>query len=897
MSWLRFLRRKAWDAERARELDSYLELETAENLERGLSPEDARAAAQRKLGGTLRIREEIYEMNTVGLVENAWQDLKYAARVLRLNRGFATVAVLSLALGVGANTAIFQLVNAVRLRALPVDDPSGLVQVGIKDLEGVTGRASGRYPRMSNAVWERIRDRAQAFSSLAAWATATFDLSDGGEVRNAEGIWVSGDFFKTVGVRPAIGRLLTPQDDVRGCASPGVVVSHSFWQRELGGDPSAVGRMLRLDGQQLPIVGVTAAGFTGIEVGRSYDVAVPLCAHPTFVPSRPSAMERSDWWLLSAFGRLKNGTSQEQAAAQLAAISPAIFEETISPNWQPDYVKKYVANTLHATPGATGYSGLRRDYEKPLWVLLIMTALVLLIACANLANLMLARAAAREKEIAVRLAIGASRGRIVRQLMAESVLLAIGGAAAGAVLAHWLSAGLVAFLTTTSNRMFVDLSPDARVLGFASALALLTCLLFGLAPALRATHVAPGVAMKANGRGLSAAHERFGLRRFLVVAQMAFSLVLVMGALLFAGTLRNLMTVDPGFRPDDLIVLDLDMQRARFAEERLLPVRHEILDKLRGIPGVAAVGQADIVPMSGSGWNQAVLVDAQKQEDICWFNRVSPGFFEAMGTPVLKGRDFEERDDLSAPPLAVVNETFVRKYLAGREPIGLAFQIEEPPGKPRPRYTIVGVVRDTKYYELREDFKAIAYLSADQETEGYPGMAAVVRTSVPAETLRSAVSAAIREVHPQIALSFDTMRSQVWQTVQTEALMATLTGSFGVLAGTIAAIGLYGVMSYLVTRRRNEIGMRMALGADRAAVVKMIFRESAVLLGIGVAVGAALAVAAGKTASALLYGLSAADPVTMAQATALLVMVAALATYVPAARAARIDPMRALREE
>jgi putative ABC transport system permease protein len=355
--------------------------------------------------------------------------------------------------------------------------------------------------------------------------------------------------------------------------------------------------------------------------------------------------------------------------------------------------------------------------------------------------------------------------------------------------------------------------------------------------------------------------------------------------------------VDPGFRPHDLIVLDIDMQRARFPQERLLPVRREILDRLRQVPGVAAVGQVDIVPMSGSGWNQNILLDGRKKDEICWFNRVSPGYFETMSTPLLRGRDFEDRDDKSAPPVAIVNEAFVRKYLGGRESLGQPFQIEEAPGQPRPQYQIVGVVKDTKYYELREDFKPIAYLSADQETAGYPGMAAVVRTSVPAATLRPAVAAAIRDVHPQIALGFDTMQSQVWQTVQTEALMATLTGSFGVLAGIIAAVGLYGVMSYLVTRRRNEIGIRMALGADRRAVVKMIVRESAVLLGLGVAVGAVLAVAAGKTASALLYGLSATDPATMAQAVAVLLMVAVLGTWVPAERAARIDPMRALREE
>jgi predicted permease len=510
---------------------------------------------------------------------------------------------------------------------------------------------------------------------------------------------------------------------------------------------------------------------------------------------------------------------------------------------------------------------------------------------------MLARASAREREIAVRLAIGASRGRIVRQLMAESVLLAAAGALAGAVLARWLSAGLVAYLTTDANRLFVDVSTDARVLAFTSALALLTCLLFGLAPALRATHIAPGAAMKTGGRGVTADRERFGLRRFLVVAQMAFSLVLVAGALLFMGTLRNLMTVDPGFRPDDLIVLGLDMRRTGFPEERRLEVRRDILERLRHLPGVVAAGQADIVPMSGSGWNQNVVVDGQAQKDICWLNRVSPGYFEAMATPIVSGRDFEPTDDRSAPPAAIVNETFARKYLGGRAAVGQAFQIEEAPGRPRPQYQIVGVVKDTKYYDLREDFLPIAYLSAEQETQPDPSQAAVIRTSIPAATLRAAVMAAVLAVHPNITLSFDSMRSQVWTTVQTEALMATLTGSFGILAGTIAALGLYGVMSYLVSRRRNEIGIRMALGADRAAVVKMVMRESAILLALGVGLGAAMAVAAGRAAGALLFGLTAADPVTLLQAVAALVMVSGLATYVPAARAARIDPMRALREE
>ena len=897
MSWTRFFRRRRWDEERARELQSYLEMETDENVARGLPPEEARDAARRKLGEPLRIREEIYLMNTLSLVDSLWQDLRYGARVLRLNPGFAAVAILSLALGVGANSAIFQLLDAVRLRLLPVEDPRALAEVRIATPAARTGMFNGRYPSLTNPLWEQVRDRAEGFSSLAAWGSARFDLAQGGEARYAEAIWVSGGFFHTLGAKPARGRLLAGEDDRRGCATPAVVISHAFWQREMGGAAEAMGRTIHLDGHPFPVLGVTEPGFFGVEPGRRFDVAVPLCAEPILLGAR-TRLDMRYAWFLSVLGRLRPGWTVDRASAQLSTISPGIFEATLAPRYGPEDAKKYRGFRLTALSAGTGLSRLREDYEAPLWALLATTSLVLLIACANLANIMLARASAREREIAVRLAIGASRGRIVRQLLAESLLLAVAGAAAGALLARWLSAAMVAFLSSDANRLFVDLRPDGRVLAFMTGLALLTCVLFGLAPALRATDVAPGAAMKAGGRGLTARRERFGLRRTLVVAQMALSLVLVVGALLFVNTLRNLRLADAGFQPEGILVASADFQRAGLAKERHAAMHRSVLDAVRALPGVEAAAEAAIVPMSGSGWNNRIVIDGKAQENYSNFNQVSPGYFEVTRTTLVSGRDFDERDDRSSTPVAIVSRSFVKKYLAGRDPLRASFQIEEPPGAPRPMYQIVGVVEDTKVRRMREEFAPLAYLAAAQSADPDPGLDVLVRgKGAAAWSLRPDVTRAITAIHPQISLTFDTITSQVQRTLLPERLMATLSGYFGALAGLIAAIGLYGVMSYLVARRRNEIGIRMALGADRAAVVRMVMRESGFLLAAGVVVGTALAMAAARAASTMLFGITPGDPVTFVKAAATLAMVAAVASYLPAERAARVDPVLALRDE
>ncbi len=842
-------------------------------------------------------------MNVASAFGNAWRDLQYGARLLRLNPGFAIVAILSLALGVGANTAIFQLLDAVRLRTLPVRDPHQLVEVRIGETpHGRTGSFTGRRPMLTNPLWEQIRDRQELFSSMFVYGSTSFNLTTGGEARDALGLWTSGDFFATLGVPAAVGRVLTRDDDHRGCAAPAAVISYGFWQREYGGDPSAVGRTLMLDGHAYPIVGVTPAAFFGMEVGRTFDVAVPLCAEPLSRGVR-SGLDKPDVWFLAGFGRLRPGITAEQATAHLSSVSPAIFKATLPPRYRAEDSTHYLEFKLGAFPAGTGVSQLRRTYESPLWLLLATTGLVLLIACANLANLMLARATAREREMAVRLAIGASRGRLLRQLLAESLLIAAVGAGCGAVLARWLSELLVGFLTTDTNRVFVALALDWRIFAFTAGLAAMTVLLFGLMPAVRVTGLTPALAMRAGGRGSTDSRERFGLRRALVVAQVALSLVLVVGALLFVRSLRNLMTLDAGFRQDGILVANMDLRRTGVPPEQLQPIFDDITDRLAALPSAESAAQAFIVPVSGSGWNNNIVINAKRytgRDDIVNFNSVSSGYFRTMGTRLLAGRDFDgRRDTQTSGKVAIVNESFVRRFFAGQNAIGQAFQIDEPPGVPQPLFEIVGVVKDTKYTDLREPFKPIGFLAASQADpkDASPFLQVVLRSRAPLATLTAEATAAIARINPSIIVQYQTMERQVRDSLLRERLMATLSGFFGILAGVIATIGLYGVMSYLVARRRNEIGIRMALGASQGEVVRMIMREAGILLGAGLVAGGAMAIAAAWTAQSLLFGLKPSDPVTFAAAASLLAAVTLFASYLPALRASRLEPTEALREE
>jgi predicted permease len=890
----RFFRRKHWDEERAREIESYIDIETDHNIARGMPVDEARQAARRKFGNPTLIREEIYRMNTMGMLEAIWQDLRYGARLLRLSPGFATVAILSLALGIGANTAIFQLLDAVRLRTLPVKDPQELAEIKIVNRDHASGNFTGRYSSLTYPQWVEIRAGQQGFSGVAAWSAEAFNLASGGEARFAQGMWVSGGFFDVLKVRPLLGRVIKADDDRPGCGASGVVISYSFWQREFGGDPSALGRTLRLNGHPFPIVGVTPATFFGVDVGRSFDVAVPMCSEP-FVKGEDSRLKRRDGWWLSVIGRLKPDWPLSRASAQLNSISTGLFEATLPPMFSADNAKYYLAYKLGAIPAGTGFSDVRRTYSTPLWLLLAIAGLVLLIACANLANLMLARASAREREIAVRLAMGASRGRLIRQLLSESLLLAGAGAIAGALLAQTLSRFLVSFLSTADNPLYVDLNTDWRVLGFTAAVAVLTCLLFGLAPAVRASKTEPGAVMKSSGRGLTAGRERFSLRRLLVASQVALSLVLLVGALLFTGSLRNLLVLDAGFQQNGILIAIIDYTALRVPANRREPFQRELLDTIRAVPGVDSAARALIVTVGGSGWNQNVILDGVKK-DSSWLNRVSPGYFKTMGTPLLAGRDFNRRDTATSPKVAIVDQSFARKYFNSGSPVGKTFQLEHQ-GKPSPVFQIVGLVKDSKYTDLREKPTAIAYFPMSQDDEPGNGTRFLIRSQSPLAGLISPVKRSMAEVSPELNLNFQVFKTQIRDSLLRERLMATLSGFFGFLAVVLATVGLYGVISYMVARRRNEIGIRMALGASRRNVIGLILRDAGIVLGAGLIVGIALALAAARTAASMLFGLKPYDPAIIALAVGSLGLVALAASYLPARRAARLDPMAALREE
>ena len=527
-----------------------------------------------------------------------------------------------------------------------------------------------------------------------------------------DGLWVSGEFFNTLEVRPMLGRVLTAADDRRGCAAPPAVISYGFWQREYGGSAAALGRTLTLDGNPFEIVGITAPGFFGVEIGRHFDVAVPLCAEPLSRGPR-SYLDRNDGWFLAAIGRLKPGWTVEKAAAHLRAISPPMFKETLA-KYRPEDEKAYLDFRLGAIPAGTGVSNLR-EYERPLWLLLATTVMVLLIACANLANLMLARATAREREIAVRLALGASRVRIVRQLLAESVLIAVAGAGAGAVLAQWLSRVLVASLATQNDRVFLEVAGDWRVFSFIAMLAAATCLLFGLLPAIRATATAPGDAMKAGSRGTTDTRERFGLRRVLVVAQVALSLVLVVGALLFVRTLRNLVTLDAGFAQSDLLIAVLNFQRAGIPDVRMPAAHADLLDRLRHQPGMEDAAKVRNVPVGGSFSNRDLIVGGVARQESVNFNWISDRYFRTMSAPLLAGRDINERDTATSPRVAIVTESFARVFFGGQNPLGKTFQIDEPPGTPQPVYEIVGFARDSKYKRSARSVRAAGVRAGHSE--------------------------------------------------------------------------------------------------------------------------------------------------------------------------------------
>ena len=838
-------------------------------------------------------------MNPARWTESTWADLRHAARLLRLNRTFFAVSALSLALGVGANTAIFQLVDAIQLRLLPVDHPEQLANLKIVDNDHCcSGNFSARNSNFTFAQWDEIRRRQQTFSGIFAWGDHRFNLAEAGEIRPAEGLWVSGDFFATLGVKPVLGRLISTNDDHPGCGIAGVVISYPFWQREFQGSPKAIGSTISLDGHHAPIIGVTPPEFFGVDVGHSFDVAAPICAEPAISGEDSHLDKRHHWWL-AIMGRMKPGVTLARATAQLKTIAPGVFANTVPPAYRPDQAKYYRLYTLEAKSGGSGVSGLRGEYNQALYLLLVISGLVLLIACANLANLMLARATAREREIAVRTAMGASRGRLIRQLLAESLLLALAGALFGGVVAQFLSRYLVGFISTGSNPLSLALSLDWRVLGFTAAVAVVTCVLFGLAPALRASRSNPSAAMKASSRSLTTRNERFGLRRMLVVSQMALSLVLLVAALLFSGSLRHLLTLDAGFRENGVLITGINASQTGFTPARRGVLYDDLLTRVRSMQGVESATTANIVQISGSGWNEFIDILGQhtKERLVPWFNRVSTDYFKTMGTPLIAGRDFNQRDTAGSPAVAIVNRKFAAKYLGGANPIGRQFRIIGNVNEVQPIYQIIGLVADSKYQNMRDDFVPVVFVARSQDREPGMGINLIVRSNLPLGPIMGQLRQTILGTNDGLSMEFRVFHTQIRDSLLRERMIAALSGFFGFLALVLAAVGLYGVISYGVTRRRGEIGIRIALGSSRNRVVRLVLREGFALVLIGIVVGSALALATAGTAKSLVYGIQPTSPLIIEIAILLLIVIAALASFLPALRAARLEPMTALREE
>ena len=881
------------------ELAFHLAELTDELTAEGMTRDEAAREARRRFGSYLARKEETRSMDIARTLEALLGDLRYGARQLRLNPGFTAVAVLSLGLGIGANSAIFQLINALRLRSLPVQEAERLVAIGKGPDFLTSGWFTGRHNNFTYAQFEQMTMHQEAFEGLTAFATGRFNLSRGGEARYAEGIYVTPNFLEVLGVAPMIGGWLPADTDPRDCAGVGALLGHTFWQREYGGEPSAVGRDISLNGRSFPILGVTPPSFQGVEPARRFDVAVPVCADRLFDSNGQGRLTNMTAWWLTPIGRLKPGWSVERASAHMHDISPIVFRATQPASYRPDALKKYVNNKLTAVSAQAGVSSVRREYEDPLWILLASTGLVLMIACANLANLLLARATARQREVALRQAVGASRSRLIAQLMSESSLLAVLGAALGGGVAFALSRGLIAFLSQSEEQLAIALEMDWRVFGFTVLLALTTCLLFGLTPALRATHGAPADAMR-GGRGAAEASESHGLRRALVIGQIALSFVLLVGALLFGQSLRNLLAAETGIVSDGVLMARIDAKLPDLEAERRSYVFQQLEESINSLPEVESASMVSIAPFSGGWWNESVHADddpATTGGQSSWFTRISPGYFKTMRTPLLAGRMFGPQDDLSAPQVAIVNEKFAAEFFDGADPVGRTFRKEARAGEADPTYRIVGLVTNTKYYDLREEARPIAFLPILQDEEVSNELSYAVRARGPFSGVMAGIRQRMAEIDPALLVEFRVLEFQVSRSVVRERLMANLSGGFGVLAGLLSALGLYGVMSYMVMRRRNEIGVRMALGAERQDIRRLVFGEAGRLLLAGLAIGLTGTLALSRFAESLLFGLEPNDAVTLGMGCGLLAVTAFGAALIPVRRAMRLDPATVLRSE
>jgi putative ABC transport system permease protein len=889
-------RRDAVESEADAELRFHFDQQVEKHIKSGRTRDEATRRARLEFGGHEQLKEEIRDVRGVNLIETLFQDIRYGLRILGRTPVISCVAILSLALGIGANTAIFSLIDAVMLRMLPVQKPEELVQVKMRSFRGGTDELS---PSFTNPIWEEVRNRQDVFSGIFSWSSTQFDLSQGGAVHNVKGIYASGDYFATLSVAPAAGRMFTSTDDRRGCSGV-AVLSYGFWQEHFGGTQSAIGSALSLDDHPFEIIGVSAPGFYGVDVGSKFDVAIPVCAAAQF-DGPTSRLDRRSWWWLKVMARSKPGVGPDQVKARLGVISPQIFVATLPQDYEPKEQKDYLKSSLETVSAATGTSYLRRQFQEPLNILMGVVGLVLLIACANIASLMMARATARHKEIAVRKALGASRARLIRQLLTECVLLSTAGAVLGVFFSRWGTSLLVRYISTGENKVFLDLSPDWRVLSFTAGIAVFTGLLFGVLPAFRSTRVSLTSAMKGSQAADPESHARFRPGKWIVASQVALSLVLLVASGLFLRSLVKLVTLDIGFDRNNVLIVHANMHNAKVPPERQPAMFEEIENRLSTLPGVVSASRSIMTPLSNFTWNNFLQADTPNpptgDRALAFFNYISPTYFETMRTPLLAGRNFNGHDTQAAPLLAIVNESLARRFFPNADALGKYFKVQPDPGKSAPSIEIVGVVKDAKYESVREDNSPTAFFPVAQIPELADEQSFELRTGARPSALIPSVQEAISGVSKAIPLEFGTLAEQIDDSLIQERLLATLSTFFGGLALLLAMIGLYGALSYLVAQRQREFGIRMALGAPQRSILGLVMRDVVLVLAGGVTAGVCISLATVGILQKMLFGLAARDMVTLLASIGVLSAVAFLAGYLPARRAMRVDPMVALRYE
>jgi predicted permease len=826
------------------------------------------------------------------------QDIHYAWRAFRKAPLFVAVAVLSLALGIGANTAIFTLTDQVLLRLLPVKHPEQLV------LLSAIGRHYGNnmgWNRISYPMYQDFRDRNTVFSGMFCFRETDLSLSFNGRTERIAGEIVSGNYFPELGLKPALGRLFTAQDDLFQGSNPVAVLSYGYWRSRFAGDAAVIGRKIELNGHPFVIVGVSPAEFSGTDPGYAPQVRVPMMmAHE--MGSHLNLNDRRSRWV-TAFGRLKPGERVEEAKAGLQPLFHQILrmevEQKEFAKASPYMKQKFLEMSMDVQPAAKGRSQLRRRFATPLLVLTATVLLVLLIACANVANLLIARATFRQKEIAVRLALGSGRGRIIRQLLVESLMLACAGGAAGLLLAIWADQALIAFLPPSATPLNVSATPDWRILTFATGISLLTGIIFGLVPALQATRPDVAGTLKAQA-GSVVGGASGGIRKLLVVTQIALSLLLLIGAGLFIRSLRNLKDLDPGFHTTSLLAFKVNPTLNGYESGRTKAFYERLRETLGGLPGVEMAALAVVPVLEGDEWDQWVTIDSYSPKTgelpDPHMNFVSPNYFKTMQINLLTGRDFRATDTLVAPKVCIVNETFAKKYFGTINAEGHQIGMGIDPGT-KTDITVIGVARDTKYESMRDSIPPEMFRPF-QQLEFATGITAYVRTARDPENMFAGIQRRVHDLDPNLPVfEMITLEKQMDNSLVTERLVASLSSGFGFVATALASIGLYGVLAYAVARRTREIGIRMAIGAAKMDVLWLVMRETLQLLGIGIALALPLSWVLTQTIRSQLYGIEPNDPVSMGLAVLCIAAVGILAGYVPARRATQVHPLVALRYE